>query len=49
MAHRVLSKALKDAVANEELVKNVAKTKTAPKVTDEEMVIAVCGARGDVS
>jgi integrase len=38
-AHRVLSKALKDAVANEELVKNVAKTKTAPKVTDEEMVI----------
>ncbi len=38
-AHRVLSKALKDAVANEELVKNVAKTKAAPKVTDEEMVI----------
>jgi integrase len=38
-AHRVLSKALKDAVANEELIKNVAKTKTAPKVTDEEMVI----------
>jgi integrase len=38
-AHRVLSKALKDAVANEELVKNVAKTKTAPKVTDDEMVI----------
>jgi integrase len=38
-AHRVLSKALKDAVANEVLVKNVAKTKTAPKVTGEEMVI----------
>ena len=38
-AHRVLAKALKDAVANEELVKNVAKAKTAPKVTDEEMVI----------
>jgi hypothetical protein len=38
-AHRVLSKALRDAVTNEELIKNVAKTKTAPKVTDEEMVI----------
>jgi hypothetical protein len=36
-AHRVLSKALRDAVTNEELIKNVAKTKTAPKVTDEEM------------
>jgi integrase len=35
----VLSKALRDAVTNEELIKNVAKTKTAPKVTDEEMVI----------
>ena len=38
-AHRVLSKALKDAVANEELVKNVARAKTAPKVTTDEMVI----------
>ncbi len=38
-AHRVLSKALKDAVANEELIKNVAKAKTAPKVTTDEMVI----------
>lgn len=38
-AHRVLSKALKDAVANEELVKNVAKAKAAPKVTTDEMVI----------
>jgi integrase len=38
-AHRVLSKALKDAVNNEELVKNVAKTKTAPKVANDEIVI----------
>jgi integrase len=38
-AHRVLCKALKDAVTNEELIKNVASTKTAPRVTDEKMVI----------
>jgi integrase len=38
-AHRVLGKALKDAVANEELVKNVARMKAAPKVTADEIVI----------
>lgn len=38
-AHRVLSKALKDAVANDMLVKNVATAKPAPKVDDDEMVI----------
>jgi integrase len=38
-AHRVLSKALKDAVANDMLVKNVATAKPAPKVVDDEMVI----------
>jgi integrase len=38
-AHAVLSKALRDAVVNEELVKNVATTKSAPKPTDDEMVI----------
>ena len=38
-AHRVLSKALSDAVKNELTVKNVAKTHSAPKLSDEEMVI----------
>ena len=38
-AHRVLSKALSDAVKNELTVKNVAKTHAAPKVPDEEIVI----------
>jgi integrase len=38
-AHAVLSKALRDAVVNEELVKNVATTKSAPKPADDEMVI----------
>ena len=38
-AHAVLSKALRDAVVNEELVKNVATTKSAPKPSDDEMVI----------
>ena len=38
-AHRVLSKALSDAVKNELITKNVAKTHSAPKVSDEEMVI----------
>jgi integrase len=37
-AHRVLSKALSDAVANEVITKNVAMTKV-PKVPDDEMVI----------
>lgn len=38
-AHRVLSKALKDATENELIAKNVAATKSAPKVPDDEMVI----------
>jgi integrase len=38
-AHRVLSKALKDAVANDMLMKNVATAKPAPKVDDDETVI----------
>jgi integrase len=38
-AHMVLSKALRDAVVNEELVKNVATTKSAPKPSDDEVVI----------
>jgi integrase len=38
-AHRVLSKALSDAVKNELTTKNVAKTHSAPKVPEEEMVI----------
>jgi hypothetical protein len=38
-AHRVLSKALSDAVENEVIAKNVAATKTPPKVPDDEMVI----------
>ena len=38
-AHRVLSKALKDAVGDDMLVKNVATAKPAPKVADNEMVI----------
>ena len=38
-AHRVLSKALSDAVKNELTVKNVARTHSAPKPPDEEMVI----------
>jgi integrase len=38
-AHRVLSKALSDALTNELVTKNVASTKSAPKVTEEEMVI----------
>src|SRR5262245_43722975 len=38
-AHRVLSKALNDAVKNELVTKNVAKAHSVPKVADEEMVI----------
>ncbi len=38
-AHRVLSKALSDAVENEVIAKNVATTKVVPKVPDDEMVI----------
>jgi integrase len=38
-AHRVLSKALKDAVNNDMLVKNAATARPAPKVDDDEMVI----------
>ena len=38
-AHRVLSSAISDAAENELVVKNVVKTKSAPKVPDEEMVI----------
>jgi integrase len=38
-AHRVLSSALSDAAENEIVVKNVVKTKSAPKVPDEEMII----------
>jgi integrase len=38
-AHRVLSKALRDATENEIISKNVATAKTAPKVADDEMVI----------
>jgi integrase len=38
-AHRVLSKALGDAAANELVVKNVARAKSAPKVPDDEMMI----------
>lgn len=38
-AHRVLSKALSDAVENEVIAKNVATTKVAPKVPDDEMAI----------
>jgi len=38
-AHRVLSKALSDAVRNELTTKNVATAHSAPKVPDEEMVI----------
>jgi integrase len=38
-AHRVLSKALSDAVKNDLATKNVAKIHAAPKVTDKEMVI----------
>jgi integrase len=38
-AHRVLGKALGDAVGNELIVKNVVTSKKAPKVPDEEMVI----------
>jgi integrase len=39
-AHRVLSKALSDAIENELVTKNVATTKAAPKPPDDEMVIA---------
>jgi integrase len=38
-AHRVLGKALGDALENEMVVKNVVANKSAPKVDDEEMVI----------
>jgi integrase len=38
-AHRVLSKALRDAAKNEMVVKNVASTQSAPKVDDDEMAI----------
>lgn len=38
-AHRVLSKALNDAVKNEDVVKNVAKVHAPPKVGDEEIII----------
>jgi integrase len=39
-AHRVLSKALADAAKNDLVTRNVAKAEPAPKVTDDEMVIA---------
>jgi integrase len=38
-AHRVLSKALSDAVKNDLVVRNVARSETAPKITEDEMVI----------
>ena len=38
-AHRVLSKALADAAKNDLVTRNVAKAESAPKVTDDEMVI----------
>jgi integrase len=38
-AHRVLRKALGDAVGNEVVVKNVAAARRVPKVDDEEMVV----------
>ena len=38
-AHRVLGKALRDAVKNELIVKNVVAAESAPKVEDEEMMI----------
>src|SRR5262249_42090684 len=38
-AHRVLSKALRDAEKDNLVIKNVCKLQNAPKVTDEEMVI----------
>jgi integrase len=38
-AHRVLSKALKDAVNNDMILKNAATARPAPKVDDNEMVI----------
>jgi integrase len=38
-AHRVLGKALSDAVRNEVTIKNVVAAQSAPKVGDEEMVI----------
>jgi integrase len=38
-AHRVLGKAVGDAVKNEVVFKNVTATQSAPKVDDEEMVI----------
>jgi integrase len=39
-AHRVLGKALRDAEKDNLIVKNATKLQRAPKVTDEEMVIA---------
>ena len=38
-AHRVLGKALRDAEKDNLVIKNVCKLQSAPKVTDEEMVI----------
>src|SRR5262249_15484105 len=38
-AHRVLSKALRDAAKNDLVSRNVCKEQAAPKVSDEEMVI----------
>jgi integrase len=38
-AHRVLSSAISDAAENELVVKNVVKTKSAPKVPDHDMTI----------
>src|SRR5262249_34816452 len=38
-AHGVLGKALRDAARNEVIVKNVAAAQSAPKVSDDEMVI----------
>jgi integrase len=38
-AHRLLGKALRDAAKNNLVIRNVAKEQSAPKVTDEEMVI----------
>jgi integrase len=40
-AHRLLSKALKDAVGNELVIRNVAATKSPPKVADEDAEIVI--------
>jgi hypothetical protein len=40
-AHRLLSTALKDGVASEQLIRNVAATKSAPKVADEDAEVVI--------